>query len=332
VSAVHVNDKMKNLAQDFFSNKQNKTEKKPESERKYSVPSPNVSKLHERKMSDSSFEITRPSARKTLESTFEITKPDITKLKKEESPIPSPAITRPSQRKMSDSFEITRPSARKMSESSFEITRPNVDKLKKEDSPLSIPSPSISRKSSITSYLTPPTSRKSSEVKDRDSTIDESCEEISGINKSLCSLAQSYFQSPQKPQPRKSSNVIITNKVEKEDVKNDDNEVDQKASLVASFFGPASNKRVNSFKNQSKPTVNVKERISFEPDSDSMVNEEEDDEIERLIKAAENEKRASTASTTSSVAPPIPARSGESRAVAMMKRLGNVTGILQGKH
>jgi len=332
VSAVHVNDKMKNLAQDFFSNKQNKIEKKPEPERKYSVPSPNVSKPHERKMSDSSFEITRPSARKTLESTFEITKPDITKLKKEESPIPSPAITRPSQRKMSDSFEITRPSARKMSESSFEITRPNVDKLKKEDSPLSIPSPSISRKSSITSYLTPPTSRKSSEVKDRDSTIDESCEEISGINKSLCSLAQSYFQSPQKPQPRKSSNVIITNKVEKEDVKNDDNEVDQKASLVASFFGPASNKRVNSFKNQSKPTVNVKERISFEPDSDSMVNEEEDDEIERLIKAAENEKRASTASTTSSVAPPIPARSGESRAVAMMKRLGNVTGILQGKH
>jgi len=348
VSAVHVNDKMKNLAQDFFSNKQNKAEKKSVPERKYSVPSSDVSKPQERKMSDSSFEITRPSTRKTSESTFEITKSDIAKLKKEESPLstPSPAITRPSPRKMSDSsfeitrpsgrkmsdssFEVTRPSARKMSESTFEITRPNVDKLKKEDSPLSIPSPSISRKSSITSYSTPPTSRKSSEIKDRDSTIDESCEEISGINKSLCSLAQSYFQSPQKPQPRKSSTVIT--KVEKEEVKTEDDEVDQKASLVASFFGPASNKRANSFKNQNKPSVNVKERISFEPESETLVNEEEDDEIELLIKAAENEKRASTASTTSSVAPPIPARSGDSRAVAMMKRLGNVTGILQGKH
>merc|ERR1712025_1134917 len=112
------------------------------------------------------------------------------------------------------------------------------------------------------------------------------------------------------------------------DLKNEEDEVDQKASLVASFFGP--NNRSNSFKKPIKPSVNLKERISFEPESDSMVNEEE--EIERLIKAAENEKRASTASSNSSVAPPIPARSGDSRAVAMMKRLGNVTGILQGKH
>jgi hypothetical protein len=83
----------------------------------------------------------------------------------------------------------------------------------------SIPSPSLSRKSSIGSYATPPTSRKSSaepasvrgrtsllfdtaDVKEptaaRPCLIKDSLDEISGVNQNLCSLAQSYFQQ-QKP-------------------------------------------------------------------------------------------------------------------------------------
>jgi len=280
VSSVHVNDKMKNLAQDFFNNKQTKSEKKPLPVRKFSEPS---------------IELVKPSGRKMSDSTF----------------------------------EITRPSARKLSGSNFEITRPNLANFSKEESPFgSIPSPSISRKSSVTSFATPPTSRKSSEQ--RSSTIDKSCEEISGINKGLCSLAQSYFQSPQKPVARKTSTV----KMDQADVKNEVEEVDQKTSLVASFFGPTSNNKSSSLQKANKPNVNIQERASYEPENVSMVDEEdEDDEIERIIKAAEmKEKRSSTTSSTSSVAPPIPVRSGESRAMAMMKRLGTVTGIMQGKH
>jgi hypothetical protein len=84
----------------------------------------------------------------------------------------------------------------------------------------SIPSPSLSRKSSIGSYATPPTSRKSSaepasvrgrgsllfdtvDVKEppaaRPCLIKDSLDEISGVNQNLCSLAQSYFQQQQKP-------------------------------------------------------------------------------------------------------------------------------------
>merc|ERR1711936_1249235 len=118
-TAVHVNDKMKTLAQDFFNNKQKDSDKKESS-----------TKLATRKMSDSSFEITKPSVRKMSDSCYEITKP--------------------SARKMSDSsYEITKPSVRQMTDSSFEITKPFLTKLVREASPCSsIPSPSLSQKSS----------------------------------------------------------------------------------------------------------------------------------------------------------------------------------------
>jgi len=279
VTAVHVNDKMKNLAQEFFKAKQTDADK---------------TSLPERKMSESNIGTTRKSS--------------------------------------DASFEITKPSSRKLSDSSFEMTKP-TKKFSREESPcVSIPSPSLSRKSSTNSFATPPTSRKSSVTGQRSSTIDESCDEISGINKGLCSLAQSYFHSPQKSVSRKTS---VVNNDNTEDG-NEDNAEDQKASLVASFFGPASTNRSNSFKKANKPTVKIPERASYEPDCpDDLVDEDEDDEIERLIKAAEDEKsnkRASTASTTSSVAPPIPTRSADSKASAMMRRMGNVAKILQGKN
>ena len=111
-----------------------------------------------------------------------------------------------------------------------------------QDSPASvIPSPALSRKSSGASFATPPTSRKSSEIREsahaqeiresaaRPSSIEESCNRISGVNDSLSTLAQSYFTQPQRPASRKPSLKEETNTVRDED---------QKASLVASFFGP----------------------------------------------------------------------------------------------
>ena len=102
-----------------------------------------------------------------------------------------------------------------------------------QDSPASvIPSPALSRKSSGASFATPPTSRKSSEIREsaaRPSSIEESCNRISGVNDSLSTLAQSYFTQPQRPASRKPSLKEETNTSRDED---------QKASLVASFFGP----------------------------------------------------------------------------------------------
>ena len=96
---------------------------------------------------------------------------------------------------------------------------------------------------------------------------------------------------------------------EKADVRIDE-EVDQKTSLVASFFGPTSNNKSSSFQKANKPNINIQGRASYEPENVSMVDEEdEDDEIERIIKAAEmKEKRSSTTSSASSIAPPIPVR------------------------
>ena len=253
VTAVHVNDKMKNLAQDFFkAEKQNNRNSLPAK-----MLSENATKSN-RKMSDSSFET------KNL---------------------------------------LNRPSLR--------------SSISKEDSPSSfIPSPSVSRKSSIASYATPPTSRKSSEIREqRSSTIEESCDQISGVNDSLCSLAQSYFSSPQKPASRKPSikeealreDVSLSRKssIKEEAVANDD---DQKANLVASFFGsgkPAANvSRSSSIRTAStleKPKV--PERISYEPEGKEISSDEDDDEIEKLIKAAEAELKMKNED-----APPPPER------------------------
>jgi len=247
VTAVHVNDKMKNLAQDFF-----KVEKQTN---RNSLPaktmSENVTKST-RKLSDSGFETKSLLQRSSLRSS-----------------------------------------------------------ISKEDSPSTIPSPTLSRKSSVASYSTPPTSRKSSEVREqRNNSIEESCDRISGVNDSLCSLAQSYFSSPQKPVSRKPSI--------KEDTGPKDEE--EKASLVASFFGGG--KPSNSV--NTKTSAQVPERASYEPEGQTIVSDDDDDEIEKLIKAAEAEMKLKREE-----APPPPTRSADSKAMAMMKRLGNVTRIMQ---
>ena len=229
VTAVHVNDKMKNLAADFFkADKQTNRNSLPARTMTESLPRSN------RKMSDSSFETSK-------------------------------GLTSSSNRMLRNSVNS------------------------REDSPASvIPSPALSRKSSGASFATPPTSRKSSEIREpqRPSSIEESCNRISGVNDSLSSLAQSYFSAPQKPVSRKPSI-----KEESNTTKDDD----QKASLVASFFGPGGGKPAASSNKPSplkqSPVSKVPERASYEPEGQE-VSDEDDDDIEKLIRAAEAELRA----------------------------------------
>ena len=231
VTSVHVNDKMKNLAADFFkADKQTNRNSLPARTMTESLPKTN------RKMSDSSFETSKAG----------------------------------------------------LTSSSNRMLRNSVNS--REDSPASvIPSPALSRKSSGASFATPPTSRKSSEIREpqRPSSIEESCNRISGVNDSLSSLAQSYFSAPQKPVSRKPSI-----KEESNTTKDDD----QKASLVASFFGPgggkpaASSNKPSALK-QSPAVSKVPERASYEPEGQE-VSDEDDDDIEKLIRAAEAELRA----------------------------------------
>merc|ERR1712013_695767 len=105
----------------------------------------------------------------------------------------------------------------------------------------------------------------------------------------------------------------------------------EKASLVASFFGgtaskPATSKPVAKVANRAP--VKVVERASFTPNAVTEIqDEEDDDEIERLIKAAEKERAA----LLEKPVPAPPPRNGDNRALAMMKRLGNINNIMQGK-
>ena len=92
-----------------------------------------------------------------------------------------------------------------------------------------------------------------------------------------------------------------------------DNDENKKASLVASFFGPTSANQGNSFKEKTKQNIKIPERASYEPENtDDLLNDDdEDDDIERLIKAAEMEnqnKQNSIPTRTSPVAPPVPTR------------------------
>ena len=209
-------------------------------------------------------------------------------------------------RKMSDSSDL-RPSPQRKLSDAAEVTAPrklSVDRARVlaagPDSPHS--SPSLSRKSSLASYATPPTSRKSSETAgQRTSTIEESCDEITGVNKSLCSLAQSYFQSPHKTQPvsRKPSSAGTG----PEPVRQEEEPQDEKASLVASFFNPGSkpSARAAAAEKPAPVAASVPERASFQPKGceKSQEEEEEDEEIERLIREAELEAKDG---------PPVPAR------------------------
>jgi len=262
-TAVHVNDKMKNLAQDFFKPKSN---------------TPAASK--------SSVSVERKTSIRTA--------------------------TPPEMRKTSI----------------------------RTATPPEMPSPDLSRKDSLTTFTTPPTSRKSSNAGERNS-IAESMGEISGAKQNLQSLAQSYFQSPQpKPVARKNSNVEESweeekarrDAEEKEREEQLSKEEKEKASLVASFFGgtaskPATSKPVAKPANRSP--VKVVERASFTPNAGTELQDEEDedDEIDRLIKAAEKERAA----LLEKPVPAPPPRNGDNRALAMMKRLGNINNIMQGK-
>merc|ERR1712062_766991 len=117
---------------------------------------------------------------------------------------------------------------------------------------------------------------------------------------------------------------------EKEREEQASKEEKEKASLVASFFGGTASKPATS-KPVAKPAnrapVKVVERASFTPNAGTEIQEDEDDEIERLIKAAEKERAA----LLEKPVPAPPPRNGDNRALAMMKRLGNINNIMQGK-
>jgi len=208
--------------------------------------------------------------------------------------------------------------------------------------PDSLPSPAFSRKSSQ-SFVTPPSSRKSSNT-DRSSTIDESMGEISGVKQNLCSLAQSYFQAPSGSKSTKTDPEEKKETWEEERKRRDAEEKvreeeaakeeAQKASLVASFFAGGPPKPTNKPKVQpvqvtqpAREPIRVKERASYEPEG-AMEVEDEDDEIERLIRDAKKERASGILDCQ---VPPPPPRSSDNKALAMMKRLENINNIMQGK-
>jgi len=203
---------------------------------------------------------------------------------------------------------------------------------------LSISSPSLSRKSSLNSFETPPTSRKpsvttSSKTPTKDAaSINESMGEISGINKNLCSLAQSYFSGAPKPPAavaRKSSFKCDAGsspaQTHRQSIRPTDTSADDedsgKASLVASFFGgggggaPAGRKL-------SSGSVKVRERASYEPESSALLDEEaeEDQALDLIIQGSGSEVDP----------PPPPPRKLDKQAL-MLRMMGNVNGILAGK-
>ena len=168
VTTIHVNDQMKQLAQGFFSSQPSKE---------------------------------KPASKTTTAS--------VTASSSESAKQPSSSVsgaTMIQQRRHSVALSDSLSSS------------PNV----------SIPSPSLSRKSSIASFATPPTSRKSSAepvggrrrssilldteqekaAVVRPCSIKDSLDEISGVNKNLCSLAQSYF-SQQQPKPPVSRKISL---------------------------------------------------------------------------------------------------------------------------
>merc|ERR1712083_1084982 len=120
-----------------------------------------------------------------------------------------------------------------------------------------------------------------------------------------------------------------------EERKRRDAEEKEKESLVASFFGGTAKPTSSGGGKPSamarpaiRAPVKVVERASYTPEGGAQdVDADEDDEIERLIKAAEKERAA----LLEKPIPAPPPRNGDNRALAMMKRLGNINTIMQGK-
>ena len=116
-------------------------------------------------------------------------------------------------------------------------------------------------------------------------TIDASLHETSGVNEKLTSVVEAYFK---KPQVSPEAEIICA-----EDQKNSD---DDKTSLVASFFGPSDNNQSKPIQKVNKPKLpqankpRMAPRKAVEVTVNDAYNPEEDDEIERLIRAAEEEQ------------------------------------------
>merc|ERR1712181_99217 len=232
------------------------------------------------------------------------------------------------------------------------VTPPSIERKTsiRTATPPEMPSPNLSRKSSLTTFTTPPTSRKSSAAAGERNSIAESIGEISGAKQNLQSLAQSYFQSPQQKPTVVRKNSSVEESWEEEKARRDAEEKDreeqqskeekEKASLVAAFFGGTAAKPTSTAKpsaavarpvaaNNRAPASKVVERASFTTEGGAEIQDgdDEDDEIERLIKAAQKERAA----LLEKPIPAPPPRNGDNRALAMMKRLGNINNIMQGK-
>lgn len=152
---------------------------------------------------------------------------------------------------------------------------------------------------------------------------DASLHETFGVNEKLTSLVGEYFQTPKLSQGQKNVNDEERNSPE-----------DEKTSLVASFFGPSTGSQTNPVQKANKPRLVRTPKKPIEITVNDAYNPEEDDEIERLIRAAEEEqeqrKFQSIEVAPSPPTPPTPPRSVDKKALAIMRRLGNITEILHG--
>jgi hypothetical protein len=190
-TSVHVNDKMKLLAQGFFS----------------SGPAGDKSAN------------SKPSAAAPATARDQPKLPSAATATAREQPKQPSAAAVATAREQPKQPPSMSPAVPTVSSSAALLKRHSLTDSLGSSPNCSIPSPSLSRKSSIGSYATPPTSRKSSaepasvrgrgsllfdtaDVKEppaaRPCLIKDSLDEISGVNQNLCSLAQSYFQQ-QKP-------------------------------------------------------------------------------------------------------------------------------------
>jgi len=284
--SVHVNKKMTNLAQDFFKSSPKKVaESKPKTK---SVENTTLD-----------FELgVEPSPKPVYEK-----KPgslaDFLSQK-----APSKSESKPKPKPVEDTFEI-------------ELGIEPSPKPVYEKKPGSL-ADFLSKKAPSTS----PSSRlEPSPPKVPESKImEDSIDEITGVNKNLCSLAQSYFQAPQKPPSRKTSTHRLSKEEPENNVKEESD--DPKASLVASFFGSSSTKAAP---NLMQAAACIPERASYEPDAKDFVDDDEDKELEELFKAAEKEQAAkrgslsSISSWGSSAAPAVPPR----KISSMLNRASN---------
>jgi len=123
------------------------------------------------------------------------------------------------------------------------------------------------------------------------------------------------------------------------------NSEEEKTSLVASFFNSSASHKIKPANeaNKKKLVVNTNKpklvrniKKPTEVRVSEVYNPEEDDEIERLIRAAEEEQEQMRTKKIevkkAPPTPPTPPRPVDKRTLALMRRLGNINDILQGKN